>query len=186
MGHLSDLAELLTPKEDGGGGFADGLDVQQGARAPALHPGAIGAPASSQAKAKKTSAGADTKAIWEDHEILDHVEADDYDDGRECPPYDFLYKQAVATEDVYLGLSGKDPSSTDCEDLVLKVELRGTQSMAELELDVEDTYVKIRSPKYKLGLHLPHKTDSKKGSAKWDKEKETLTVTLRIVREDPF
>ena len=44
-------------------------------------------------------------------------------------------------------MSGKDPSSTDCEDLVLKVHLDGTKSLSELELDVEDTYVKIWSPK---------------------------------------
>ena len=61
--------------------------------------------------------------------------------------YEFLYKQAVATEDVYLGMSDKDPSSTSCEDLVLKVYLEGTQSMSELDLDVEDTHVKVRSPR---------------------------------------
>jgi hypothetical protein len=83
-------------------------------------------------------------------------------------------------------MSDKDPSSTSCEDLVLKVYLEGTQSMAELDLDVEDTHVKVRSPRYKLGLHLPHKTNSERGSAKWDKKAQVLTITLPIVREDPF
>ncbi|QDZ25597.1 PIH1 CS-like domain-containing protein [Chloropicon primus] len=186
---INSLAELLTPSEDAGSARDDIDRAGSGAsRPPVLHPGTIGAPSSSSASTEqavdKKSAEA-SKEIWQDHEILDHVE-DDLDDGLECPSYEFLYKQAVATEDVYLGLSGKDPSSTDCEDLVLKVFLDGTRSLSELELDVEDTYVKVRSPKYKLSLHLPHKTDSKKGSAKWDKQSETLVITLRIVREDPF
>jgi hypothetical protein len=35
--------------------------------------------------------------------------------------FDFLYKQHVAAEDLYLGMSGKTPSSVDCEALVVKV-----------------------------------------------------------------
>jgi hypothetical protein len=34
--------------------------------------------------------------------------------------YEFVYKQAVRTQDAYLGMSGKDPSSTCCEDLVVR------------------------------------------------------------------
>lgn len=41
------------------------------------------------------------------------------------PPrsYEFMYKQSVETTDTFLGMSGKDPSSTQCEDLVVKVHL---------------------------------------------------------------
>lgn len=181
---ISSLADLLASQEEGRDDLVgrDGIDTSSSSRAP-LNPGAIGASSTTTSSSK--SKAAKSKDIWEDHEILDHVE-DDLDDGRESPRFEFLYKQAVATEDVYLGLSGKDPSSTDCEDLVLKIFLDGTRSLSELELEVEDTYVKVRSPKYKLSLHLPHKTDSKKGSAKWDKKTETLIIKLRILREDPF
>lgn len=43
--------------------------------------------------------------------------------------YSFLLKQTVGTEDAYLGLGNKDPSSNCCEDLVLKVELPGIDSI---------------------------------------------------------
>lgn len=38
----------------------------------------------------------------------------------------------------------------------------------------------------KLGLHLPHPVDSKNGKAQWDKSRELLTVTVRMVREYDF
>ena len=182
FGHISNLAELLTPAEEDGLGDESIDTGRRNERA--LNPGSIGVSGTTSSTTKAKAK--DSKEIWEDHEVTDHVDLDELDDGKACPRYEFLYKQAVATQDVYLGLSDKDPSSTSCEDLVLKIFLEGTESMSELELDVEDTYVKIRSSRYKLGLHLPHKTDSKKGSAKWDKKAETLTITLRIVREDPF
>lgn len=41
------------------------------------------------------------------------------------PPlsYELLYKQAVGTHDAFLGMSGKDPSSACCEELVLRIAL---------------------------------------------------------------
>ena len=39
------------------------------------------------------------------------------------PRYEFMYKQAVQSTDVFLGMSGKDESSTSCEDMVLKISL---------------------------------------------------------------
>lgn len=38
----------------------------------------------------------------------------------------------------------------------------------------------------KLGLHLPNPVDSKNGKAQWDKSKQLLTVTVRLVREYDF
>ena len=77
----------------------------------------------------------------------------------------------------------KDPSSHDCEDLTLRIELPGTGGMGELDLDVKETVLKLRSPVYKLNLYLPHKVDDKKGSAKWDSKTEVLKVTLPIIRD---
>lgn len=34
-----------------------------------------------------------------------------------------MYKQAVQSTDVYLGMGGKDESSTSCEEMVIKVTL---------------------------------------------------------------
>lgn len=44
--------------------------------------------------------------------------------------YDFCYKQSVTTSDNFLGMSGKDPSSTCCEHLVVVVQLPQAKSAA--------------------------------------------------------
>jgi hypothetical protein len=71
-------------------------------------------------------------------ELEENIENDDdVDDGRERPKYEFLYRQAVGTEDAYLGSNDKDPSSTCCEGMILRVEMPGTPSMADIDLDVQ-------------------------------------------------
>lgn len=100
--------------------------------------------------------------------------------------YDFVYKQAVETTDTYLGMSGKDPSSTQCEQIVVNIDLPNATSAAELDLDVKPTYLRLNSPIYKLSMYLPHKVDSDKGKAKWDKDKKALSVTLPIIRDDDW
>eukprot|EP00959_Pyramimonas_sp_CCMP1952_P090864 1902105-Pyramimonas_sp.AAC.1 len=69
------------------------------------------------------------------------------------------------------------------QDLILRIELPGTNSMAELDLDVQATYVRLESPLYRLAVYLPHKVDEERGTAKWDKVKEVLNVYLPIVRK---
>ncbi len=52
----------------------------------------------------------------------------DREDGRVVPAHEFLYKQAVGTSDAFLGLSGKDPSSACCEELVVRIRLPEARS----------------------------------------------------------
>ena len=56
-------------------------------------------------------------------------------DPRERPEIDTLLKQRVGTEDVYLGMSGMDPTSSKCQELLIKVYLPKTQ-FKEVQLDV--------------------------------------------------
>lgn len=44
--------------------------------------------------------------------------------------FEFRYKQSVSTSDNFLGMSGKDPSSTCCEHLVVVVQLPQAKSAA--------------------------------------------------------
>lgn len=44
--------------------------------------------------------------------------------------YEFVYKQAVESTDAFLGMMNKDPSSTCCEDLQLRVDLPKSKSLA--------------------------------------------------------
>ena len=44
--------------------------------------------------------------------------------------FEFIYKQAVETTDAFLGMMNKDPSSTCCEDLQLRVELPHAKALS--------------------------------------------------------
>jgi len=59
--------------------------------------------------------------------------------------YEFVYRQAVGTHDAYLGMSGKDPSSTSCEDLVVSIQLPRASGAGELDLDVKPTRLRLTS-----------------------------------------
>eukprot|EP00238_Polyblepharides_amylifera_P006312 CAMPEP_0196581896 /NCGR_PEP_ID=MMETSP1081-20130531/36260_1 /TAXON_ID=36882 /ORGANISM="Pyramimonas amylifera, Strain CCMP720" /LENGTH=177 /DNA_ID=CAMNT_0041902291 /DNA_START=117 /DNA_END=650 /DNA_ORIENTATION=+ len=168
--------------------FADveGLEEEKIESEQKITPASFGGPAPTPAqiaRLPKPKVHKNPKDIWDVDELDDDV-TDDVDDGRERPRYEFLYRQAVGTEDAYLGMSGKDPSSTCCEEIILRVDLPGTASMAELELDVQATYIRLESPLYKLAMYLPHTVDSEKGQAKWDSKKEALSIIMPIIRKD--
>jgi len=151
----------------------------------AITPASFGGPAPTKAqidRLAKPKVYKNPKDIWDVDELEENID-DDVDDGRERPRFEFMYRQAVGTEHAYLGSEDKDPSSTCCEDLILRIELPGTNSMAELDLDVQATYVRLESPLYKIAVYLPHKVDEERGKAKWDKHKENLTIYLPIIRK---
>lgn len=58
--------------------------------------------------------------------------------------------------------------------------------MSDCELDVTDTFLDLRTPKYRLAMTLQHPVDSANGSAKFDKSKQQLSVTLRMKRDMDF
>lgn len=175
---LAALSGLIKEADD---------EAERGADAAGpITPATIGAPAGKDDGVKPPSVKplGDPKAIWTFEEVTDALD-DDVDDGRMMPEYEFLYKQAVSTADNYLGMSyvHKDPSSSNCEQLVVRIELPGTDSVGDLDLDVKPERLRLQSPVYRLALALPHPVDDKKGQAKWDAKKETLSVTLPIKRE---
>jgi hypothetical protein len=131
-------------------------------------------PASTRTKPK-----ADPSAIWDAAEVGD--EPDDIDDGRPQPEYNIVYKQNVSPEDMFLGIDPLRHSGVSCSDaLALRIRLPGCK-LADLDLDVRPTYVRLQAPKYKLKAYLPATVDEKRGKATWDKEAETLTVSLPVV-----
>jgi len=154
-----------------------------GADAPVAYkgpsPGSIG-PA--KAAAPKKSAAAppkDTNSIWSEDEVGDAGDVDDIDDGRRQPEYDIVFKQNVRPEDMFLGI---DPLRHEGvrDELLLKVQLPGTK-LADIDLDVRPTFVRLQAPQYKLKAYLPEQVDDQRGGAKWDASKELLTVTLPVV-----
>ena len=84
---------------------------------------------------------------------------------------------------MFLGVDPvRSPSIASSDALVLKVTLPDTK-LADIDLDVRSTFVRLRAPRYKLKAHLPDKVDDQKGNAKWDGASMVLTVTLPIVHE---
>jgi hypothetical protein len=110
-----------------------------------------------------------SSGIWDEDEVLSRLEAaQEADDGRARPPYEILLGQHVGTEDVYLGMSDKSPSSLyvfpsvlvgcdarsipcpirgrHCETIVVRVSLAG-EAIKDIDLDVTATKLCVQSPR---------------------------------------
>ncbi|XP_064637972.1 dynein axonemal assembly factor 6-like [Lineus longissimus] len=146
-----------------------------------VNPGDIGPKKSASGQDKKKEV-ANKKDIWDTEEVQEGAEFDDIHDPRPQPEYDIVYKQAVSSEDMFLQMGNKTPMTSSCEDMVVKIQLLDTKG-SDIELDVKKTFLDCRTPKFKLGLHLPHPVDHKAGKAQWDNANHVLNVTLRIIRD---
>ncbi|XP_019624659.1 PREDICTED: protein kintoun-like isoform X2 [Branchiostoma belcheri] len=76
--------------------------------------------------------------------------------------------------------------STRPKELVVDIDFPLLKSAAKLELDIFEKQLKVESkkPAYKLDISLPYPVDENEGSAKFDKSKRQLTVTL-VVKPAP-
>uniref|UniRef100_K3WAM9 PIH1D1/2/3 CS-like domain-containing protein n=1 Tax=Globisporangium ultimum (strain ATCC 200006 / CBS 805.95 / DAOM BR144) TaxID=431595 RepID=K3WAM9_GLOUD len=126
---------------------------------------------------------ADPRAIWSLDEVPSDDEGDDAYETRPRPIFDILYKQNVMTEDMFLGLSDKDPSSAHCEAMVVRVKCPNHRQ-DDIELDVKRQKLLLQSSSLKLSLYLPHPVRHQDGHAKWDPKKQTLTISLPIIRDE--
>eukprot|EP00741_Cyanophora_paradoxa_P011013 tig00020553_g10645.t1 len=152
---------------------------------------ALAAPSATPALPERTQpsigAGAKSKSIWEEDQVPDADDAtipedDDASDTREMPQHEILFRQSVKSEDVFLGMNGKDGSSRHCEELLVRVTLPDTK-YSSIELDTSKTVIRVLCPKYKLRLSLPYPVDHKNGSAKWDAAKCVLSIALPRIRD---
>ncbi|CAL1530863.1 unnamed protein product [Lymnaea stagnalis] len=143
-------------------------------------PGHIGPEKGSQSVT--TEPPVNSKDIWSEAEVPEGSEFDLLQDPRPQPEYDIVFSQAVTSEDIFLQMGNKTPATASCENMTIKIKLPDTK-MANVELDVKSKFLDCRTPKYKLGLHLPHPVDYKNGKAQWDSKTETLIVTLKMVRD---
>ncbi|KAL0966504.1 hypothetical protein UPYG_G00296080 [Umbra pygmaea] len=146
-----------------------------------MGPGDIRAPPSTDIKAGTTYAKTDSTAIWCEEEVMEESQFDDLTDTRPQPEYDIVLKQTVGTEDLFLGMSRKDPSSMCCDTMLVKIKLPNTK-VSDVVLDVKANFLDLRTPNFKLCLHLPHPVHSQEGQAKFDSEIEELEVSLPMNR----
>jgi len=148
-----------------------------------MTPGMIGPPKAAPKPKKAPKKAADPNEIWSEAEVRDEGDPDEIDDGRKQPEYEIVFKQNVTPEDYFLGVDPLRHPGVSCSDaLVIKVSLPDTK-LADIDLDVRPTFVRLGAPKYKVKIHLGEKVDDQKGNAKWDKEASVLTVTLPIIHD---
>ena len=83
--------------------------------------------------------------------------------------------------------------STIPKELVIEIDLPLLKSATQVDLDIFEKQLVLKSEesaKYKLDLNLPYPVDENAGSAKFDKSKKRLIVTLPVVsnktRQNPF
>lgn len=123
------------------------------------------------------------KNIWNEDDDLQNVEDRD---PRPAPEYTISYSQTVRSEDMYLGMMGKQNSIDHCDKMIVKIDMPLIDSAKDVELTVKEELLDVRCADYKLVLALPRKVDEDKGNAKWDKSKKQLVVTLQIIAQFPF
>ncbi|XP_067904117.1 protein PIH1D3 [Heterodontus francisci] len=181
VSQLQALSNLLSPADQ----EEEELEEQPAGGAFALNPGKIGPPKGSNPPDSSPEEPTDTKQIWAKDDVPEGSEFEDIWDPRPQPEYEILFKQQVGTEDVFLGMSRKDGSTACCEDMVIKIKLPDCKP-ADVILDIKEHFLALRSPNYKLGLHLPHPVDSKNGKARFITDTHTLEVTLTMKREFDF
>ncbi|KXJ80700.1 hypothetical protein RP20_CCG023820 [Aedes albopictus] len=129
----------------------------------------------------------DPKTIEEWEKQLE-AESENLLESRPAPEYKISYKQTVGTEDLFLQMSGKTPSTASCENMIVEVFLSDEIGVGihHIDLTVQAQRVLVKSPKYYLDLQLPHKVDPDKGSAAWLSEEKILKLTLKMDREYDF
>jgi hypothetical protein len=131
---------------------------------------------------KASTPAVDPKDIWQPDEILYEDALIDWKDDRPTPRYEFSYKQVVGTEDTLLGMTEKTPLTADCSHLVVKIHFP-LSSMKDLDLDVTRHRIKASSKTHHLFTYFPVTVEAEQGNAKFDKQKEVLTITLPIKSE---
>jgi hypothetical protein len=169
---ISQLSTLLQDSREA-------LNIREGETVPPVQ---LGNTKVVVGKQRKDSPPEDPKAIWRDEEIPLEDAIICRSDGRPAPRYEFSYKQTIGTEDTFLGLNGKSPSSADCTALVIKIHFPG-ETMRDIQLDVTTNRIKAESKALSLFTYLPVNVIHDKGTAKFDSEKHVLTITLPIQAE---
>merc|ERR1719473_1083214 len=101
----------------------------------------------------------DPNTIWSEAEVRDAGDVDDIDDGRAQPEWDIVFKQKVSPEDMYLGMDPVRHPGISCSDeLVLKITLPETK-LADIDLDVRPTFVRVLAPKFKAKINLGERVE---------------------------
>ncbi|KAM4728775.1 dynein axonemal assembly factor 6 [Anableps anableps] len=179
--NLQALSALLSTQQE----EEEDEDCKNATAYAQLGPGHIGPPPKKDKKVSSAYTKTTSKDIWNEEEVTEGSQYDDLADPRPQPEYEIILKQNVGTQDLFLGLSQKDPSSMCCEAMLVKIKLPDTKA-TDVFLDLKEKFLDLRTPKYKLGLHLPHAIQCQQGKAQFFSERQELEVTLLMNRPMDF
>ena len=104
----------------------------------------------------------------------------------ETPKYTMTHREEVDIQNFRSAPDAK--TSTRPKELIIAVDLPLLKSAAPVNLDIFEKQLVLESTqpvKYKLDLNLPYPVDENNGSAKFDKSKRRLTVTLPVIPDKP-
>jgi hypothetical protein len=101
-------------------------------------PGSIGPPKQQVVKPKKTN----TEDIWDEEQIEETVEDMD---PRPQPEYTLSYSQMVSSEDMYLGMSGRTPSISHSDAILVSIKLPGS-NLGSIEIHCRKTTLEVACP----------------------------------------
>ncbi|XP_058825685.1 dynein axonemal assembly factor 6 isoform X2 [Topomyia yanbarensis] len=199
--HIKQLKKLFKPPTEGEDSDSDGSCDHDTVRQ--IGPGDIGESKNTKTKKKynndpdehvkncsyallekDSSNQPNTIEEWEQQQ---QQECEALLDSRPRPDYKITYKQTVCTEDLYLQMSGKTPSTASCENMVIEIFLTNeTVGIHHMDLSVHEQRIVLKTPKYYMDLQLPHKVDPDKGNAAWLSVEKILKLTLKMEREFDF
>ncbi|KAK3279338.1 hypothetical protein CYMTET_12769, partial [Cymbomonas tetramitiformis] len=98
------------------------------------------------------------------------------------PKYQVVHRGEVDLKEAWNDSSRERLRDSVPKELVVRINLPRLTSIAGVELDVSSTRILLRKQDmYRLDFQLPHKVDSDKGNAKFDKPKRTLEITLPVI-----
>ena len=99
-----------------------------------------------------------------------------------CPKYIIRYRSCSDIQD-HIILSKDEVLSSRPKELVVEVELPLLDSAAGVDLDVQEQSLSLKKetkPKHYLLVTLPYPVDENQGTAKFDKSRKTLSVSLPV------
>lgn len=123
------------------------------------------------------------ETFWDEDEITPVGFYKDITDERPEPSYVVHHKQCIGVEDAYLGLNMNDPSNSNIDAIVITVKLENTKP-DEIDLNVQNGYLDLRTPKYHLTHKLDRVTIDDKTTAKWNPDESNLTIEVPVKRTE--
>lgn len=130
--------------------------------------------------AAEKSISADKKAKTKENKTKSNMVIKE-ESGYTTPKFSILHRTDMDLQN-YTNAPDSRPT-TRPKELVISIELPLCNSAAGVDLDIFEEKLALMSdkPAYKLELKLPYPVDDENGSAKFDKSKKALVVTLPVI-----